>query len=99
MTITVTAAGAQPAYIFTVGDVMLNARTGERMLVATIASATTVTVAAGGRSIGVTPAAAGADGDGLFIVGNASEQNSGARNINTTQTTPVTNYTLSMIWV
>lgn len=93
ITITVTGAGAQSAYIFTVGDIIKNANTGENMLVDTIASPTTITVAATGRSFGSTPAAAGTDGDGLFIVGNASEENSGARNINTTRTSKETNYT------
>ncbi len=93
VTITVTGAGSSSAYIFTVGDIVRNARTGENMLVATIASATTITVAAAGRAFGTTAAAAGADGDGLFIVGNVSEENSGARNVNTTRSTGVTNFT------
>lgn len=93
LTITVTGAGSSSAFIFTVGDIIKNARTGENMLVATIASSTTVTVAAAGRSFGSTSAAAGADGDGLFIVGNVNEENAGARNVNTTRSTPQTNYT------
>lgn len=63
------------------------------MLVATIASTTTITVASAGRSFGSTAAAAGADGDGLFIIGNTSEENSGARNVNTTRASAQTNYT------
>jgi len=93
ITITLTGAGSSSAYIFTVGDVILNARTGERMLVATIASATTITVVAASRSFGSTAAAAGADGDGLYIIGNVSEENAGARNVNTTRSTKETNYT------
>lgn len=93
VTITITGAGSSPAYIFTVGDLIKNSRTGENMLVATIASTTTITVAAGGRAFGTTVAAAGADGDGLFIIGNVSEENSGARNVNTTRSAKVTNYT------
>ena len=93
LTITVTGAGSSSAYIFTVGDVIKNARTGENMLVDTIASATTITVASGGRAFGTTAAAAGASGDGLFIIGNANEENSGARNVNSTRSTPQTNYT------
>lgn len=93
LTITVTGAGSSSAYIFTVGDIFMNARTGERMLVATIASSTTITVASGGRAFGSTAAAAGADGDELYIVGNASEENSGARNINTTRSAKQFNYT------
>lgn len=93
VTITVSGAGSSSAYIFTVGDVIKNARTGENMLVATIASATTITVAAGGRAFGTTAAAAGADGDGLFIVGNVNEENAGARNVNSTRSTKETNYT------
>ncbi len=69
------------------------------MLVATIAGATTITIASGGRSLGATAAAAGADGDGLFLIGNANEENSSAKNINTTQSSPLTNYTLIKIWV
>ena len=93
VTITVSGAGSSSAYIFTVGDVIMNARTGERMLVATIASATTITVASTGRAFGTTAAAAGADSDGIYIVGNANEENSGARNMNTTRSAKETNYT------
>lgn len=93
VTITVGGAGSSSAYIFTVGDVIKNARTGENMLVATIASATTITVAAGGRAFGTTAEAAGVSGDGLFIIGNANEENGGARNVNSTRSTPQTNYT------
>ena len=90
VTITVTGAGSSSAYIFTVGDVIKNARTGENLLVASIASATTITAT---RAFGTTAAASGASGDGLFIIGNANEENSGARNVNTTRSTPQTNYT------
>ena len=93
MTITVTGAGTNSAYIFTVGDVFMNTRTGERMVVATIATGATITVASTGRAFGTTAAAAGADGDELIIVGNVNEENSGARNVNTTRSTAVTNYT------
>jgi len=93
VTITVTGAGSSSAYIFTVGDVIRNKRTGENMLVATIASATTITLASTGRSFGSTAEAAGADGDGLYIVGNVSEENSGARNVNVTRSSAETNYT------
>jgi hypothetical protein len=86
----VTGAGSSPAYIFTVGDVIKNARTGENMLVATIASSTTITAT---RAFGTTAIAAGAAGDGLFIIGNANEENGGARNVNTTQTAQQSNYT------
>ena len=94
VTITVTGAGSSPAYIFTVGDVFINKRTGERMEVATVASTTTITVASGGRSLGATAAAAGADGDELFIIGNASEQGASARNVNMVRASKATNYTL-----
>lgn len=63
------------------------------MLVATIAGTTTITVAAAGRAFGTTAAAAGADSDGLYIIGNVNEENSGARNVNTTRSEKVTNYT------
>ena len=72
-----------------------NARTGENLLVVTIASATTITA---DRAFGTTAAAAGLAGDGIFIVGNVNEENGGARNINTTQANKETNYTLE-IWV
>ena len=94
VTITVTGAGASSAYIFTVGDIIKNARTGENMLVTTIAGVNTITVASTGRSFGTTAAAAGADADGLFIIGNASEENASARNINTTRSSSESNYTL-----
>jgi hypothetical protein len=71
----------------------MNARTGERLLVATVASGTTITVASTGRAFGTSPVAAGVDGDELFIVGNANEENSGARNVNTTRSSKETNYT------
>jgi len=93
ITITVDGAGADSAYIFTVGDVIKNAVSGENMLVATVASNVTITIAAAGRGFGSTAAAAGVDDDGLFIVGNVSEENSGARNVNTTRSAKVTNYT------
>ena len=93
VTITVTGAGSSSAYIFTVGDVIKNARTGENMLVASIASTTTITVAAAGRAFGTTTEVSGAVGDGLFIIGNANEENGGARNVNSTRSTPQTNYT------
>ena len=89
-TISVTGAGSSSAYIFTVGDTIKNARTGEIMLVTAIASSTSITVK---RAFGSTAAAAGTSGDGLYIVGNANEENGGARNVNTTQVSPQTNYT------
>lgn len=89
-TITVAGAGTNSAYIFTPGDVILNARTGERMKVLTISGTTTITVS---RSVGTTPAAAGVIGDGLYIIGNTNEENATARNVNTTQKTKQTNLT------
>lgn len=93
LTLTVTGAGSSSAYIFTVGDVLKNARTGENMIVATIGSSTTITVASGGRAFGTTAAATPVVGDGLYIIGNANEENSGARNVNATQSASVSNYT------
>ena len=87
--ISVTGAGTNSGYIFTVGDIVKNARTGENFLVTAVA-ASTLTVTSG---FGTTAAAAGNAGDSLFIVGNANEENGGARNVNMTQSTPVTNYT------
>lgn len=89
-TITVTNAGSSPAYIFTVGDVVRNQRTGENFLVTAIASASTLTVT---RAFGTVAGAAMNAGDALFIVGNVSEENSTARNVNSTRTTPQSNYT------
>ena len=87
---TVVGAGSSSGYIFTQGDVVKNARTGECAVVGTVAAST---IQLHTRGFGTTAAAAMADGDGLYIVGNVSEENSGARNVNATQSTPVTNYT------
>lgn len=92
-TLTVTGAGSSSAYIFTVGDVVRNYRTGENFLVATIGSATTITLAAAGRAFGTTAAATMLAQDALYIIGNASEENASARNINTTRSTEESNYT------
>jgi hypothetical protein len=89
-TIDVTGAGSSSAYIFSVGDVVKNARTGENMLVTIISGANEITVQ---KAFGSTVDSAGLAGDGLFIVGNANEENGGARSVNSTQTTPQTNYT------
>lgn len=88
--IDVTGAGSNSAYIFTVGDVVKNARTGENFLVTAITDGDTIAVT---PAFGTTATAAGAAGDGLFIVGNVSEENSGVRNVNSTRTTPHYNYT------
>jgi len=87
---TVVGAGSSSGYIFTAGDVVKNARTGECAVVGTVA-ATTIQLHT--RGFGSSVAAAMADGDGLFIVGNVNEENGGARNVNSTQVTPQTNYT------
>jgi hypothetical protein len=89
ITVSVIGAGASSGYIFTPGDVIRNARTGENMIVTTVAAGTIVAA----RAFGSTPATAGLAGDSLFIVGNASEENAGARNVNSTRSTPLTNYT------
>lgn len=88
--ITVTGAGSSPAYIFTVGDIVKNARTGEHFLVTAIGSTTSITVTS---AFGTTPTVAGAVGDGLFIVGNANEENASARNVNATRSNAQNNYT------
>ena len=81
------------AYIFTVGDIVKNARTGENMLVTVVATGGDTTELTVTRAYGTTTTAATAVGDGLFIIGNANAENTGARNSNTTQTSPETNYT------
>ena len=87
---TIVGAGSSSGYIFTAGDVVKNARTGECMVVDTI---TATTIRLHTRGFGSTAAAAMVDGDGLYIIGNVNEENGGARNVNATQSTPVTNYT------
>ena len=87
---TVVGAGSSSGYIFTAGDVVKNARTGECAVVGTVAANT---VQLHTRGFGSTAAAAMQDGDGLFIVGNVNEENGGARNVNSTKVTPQTNYT------
>jgi hypothetical protein len=89
-TIYVSGAGSSSAYIFTAGDIIKNARTGENMLVLTVAGTGSITVT---PAYGTTASAAGLVGDGLYIVGNANEENGGARNVNTTQAGKMTNYT------
>lgn len=93
VTITVTGAGSSSANIFTAGDIIKNARTGECMRVNAVASDTTLTILTAGRSYGSSAAGAGADGDGLYIIGNVNEENAGARNINTTRSSQESNYT------
>lgn len=85
----VSGAGSSSGYIFTVGDIVRNARTGENFLV-TAVTATALTVT---RAFGTVAAAAMNSGDGLFIIGNVNEENAGARNVNATRSTPQTNYT------
>ncbi len=87
---TVVGAGSNSGYIFTAGDAVKNARTGEVAIVGTV---TATTIQLHTRGYGSTAAAAMQDGDGLFIVGNVNEENGGARNVNTTRVTPQTNYT------
>jgi len=89
-TATVTGAGSSSGNIFTTGDIVKNARTGECVVV-TYASSTTVTLTT--RAFGSTAAAAGADGDGLYIIGNVNEENASARNVNTTRSSSESNYT------
>jgi len=91
--IVVTGAGSDPAYIFTVGDVVKNVRTSENMLVTVVAPGSDTTKLTVTRGYGSTPSTAVAAGDGLFIVGNVNEENSGARNVNTTRATKQSNYT------
>ena len=87
--IDVTGAGSSPAYIFTVGDIVRNSRTSENMLVTAITDGNTVAVT---RGFGTIAGAVVNAGDSLFIIGNVNEENSGARNVNATRSTPQTNY-------
>jgi hypothetical protein len=89
----VTGAGSSSAYIFTVGDIVRNSRTGENMLVTAVAPGADVTELTVTRAFGSVTTAATAVGDGLFIIGNVNEENSGARNVNSTRSTPQSNYT------
>lgn len=88
--IDVTGAGSSSAYIFTPGDIVKNQRTGEQFLVTAITDADTIAVTA---AFGTTATAAGNAGDELFIVGNANEENSGVRNVNSTRSSAQSNYT------
>lgn len=89
-TVDVTGAGSNSAYIFTVGDVVRNSRTGENNLVTAITDGDTIAIT---NSYGDTAAATIEAGDGLFIIGNVNSENSGARNVNTTRSVPQSNYT------
>ena len=86
----VTGAGTNSAYIFTIGDVVRNSRTGENFLVTGITDGDTIAVT---PAFGGTAAANVAAGDGLFIIGNVNAENTGARNVNTTRSAAQTNYT------
>lgn len=89
----VTGAGSSSGYIFTVGDVVKNARTGENFIITSIESATSIKSLSASRAFGTTAAATPAAGDSLFIIGNASEEGVGARNVNTTKVSKQSNYT------
>jgi len=93
ITLTVSGAGSSSGYIFTPGDVVKNARTGENFRVNAIAGVSSLTIGANDRGFGTTAEAAMADGDGLYIVGNVNEENAGARNVNTTRSSKESNYT------
>jgi hypothetical protein len=92
LTLVVAGAGSESGYIFTVGDMVKNARTGENFLVDTVAGATSITAVTAGRGFGTTAAATPAAGDSLFIIGNVNEEGVGARNVNTTKATTQSNY-------
>ena len=88
-----TGAGSSSAAIFTIGDIVKNARTGENMLIEAAGSGSGITIDTASRAFGTTAAATPLAGDGLFIIGNANEENGGARAVNSTRVTPQTNYT------
>jgi hypothetical protein len=89
-TVDVKSAGSASAHIFTIGDIVRNVATGENIIVTGITDTDSITIA---RAFGATAADVLTEDDGLFIVGNVSEENAGARNVNTTQSTPNSNYT------
>lgn len=62
------------------------------MLVTVVATGSDTTELTVTRAFGSVATAATVVGDGLFIVGNVNEENSGARNVNSTRSTPNTNY-------
>ena len=86
----VVGAGSSSAYIFTPGDLVKNARTGEVVLVSSVTDGNTIAIT---RSFGATADQAMVDGDGLYIIGNVNEENASARNVNTTRSSKQTNYT------
>lgn len=74
---------------FSAGDVVKVPRTGECMLVSSIATNTLTVV----RGFGTTAAVDLVDNDPLVIIGNANEEGSGVRTIKSTQEAEVFNYT------
>ena len=94
--VNVVGAGSTSGRIFTLGDIVKNARTGECFAVGVVSDTSFVSSTRGFGSVGAVPGTTGiamADGDALFIIGNINEENSGARNVNSTLTSPQTNYT------
>lgn len=87
---TVTGAGTSSGYIFTEGDVVKCPRTGECIVVGTVAA---TTIQLHKRGFGSSAAAALVDGDSIFIIGNVNEENAASRNVNTTRSAKETNYT------
>lgn len=85
----VTGMGSQSGYIFTVGDVLFNVRTGEKLRVTAVA-ATYITC---DRQYGSTAYSAGAAGDQLLKIGSVSEEGTTARNANSTIVENKYNYT------
>jgi hypothetical protein len=88
--VVVTGAGTNSGYIFTKGDMVKNARTGECAVVGVVTS-DSITLHV--RGFGSSAAAALVDGDGLYIIGNVNEEGGGARHVNSTRATKITNYT------
>lgn len=74
---------------FTANDIVKVPRTGEVMLVSSVATNTLTVV----RGYGTTASALLNNGDDLVIIGNANEEGSGSRTIKTTQEIEVFNYT------
>lgn len=85
----VTGAGTNSGYIFTVGDIVFNIRTSEKLRVTAVAT-TYITC---DRQYGSAAYAAGLAGDELLKIGSVSEEGATSRNVNSTLVENNYNYT------